>query len=127
LTRVVDVEERATHVVIADLEGADPCIGHVAVCAGHPGARVDALVPHLELGMLCLQDRRSAFGVDPVLEARLVVVVGDLLDLEALRPWIREPLFRVPEVVLHVTLATHERAHLLSRRVPIHVVVMDAL
>ena len=35
---------------------ADALVGHVAVRAGHAGAGVHALAPHLELGVLRLQD-----------------------------------------------------------------------
>ena len=62
---------------------ADALVGHVAVGAGHAGAGVDALAPHLELGVLRLQDRRAGLGVRPVLEADLVVVGEDLVGLAA--------------------------------------------
>ena len=38
--------------MVADLQRALAHVGHVAVRTGHPGAGVDALVPHLELGVL---------------------------------------------------------------------------
>ena len=55
LAGVVDVEQRAAHVVVADLQRAHARVRHVAVGAGHARARVDALVPHLELGVLRLE------------------------------------------------------------------------
>ncbi len=59
LAGVVDVQQRAAHVVVADLLRADAFVGHVAVGAGDAGARVNALAPHLELGVLRLERRRA--------------------------------------------------------------------
>ena len=78
------------------LSAPDALVGHVAVGAGHAGARVDALVPHLELGVLGLERRRAGLGVRPVLEADLVVVGEDLLDLEALGPRVDVSRFSGP-------------------------------
>jgi hypothetical protein len=136
----VDVEQRAPHPVVAHLEGADPLGGHVAVSAGHPGPRVDALVPHLELRMLRLEHLRARLGVHPVREAlrspdlvrgifpTVKIVVGlDLLDLEAVGPRIGDDLALALEVVLHVALTADVRSHLLSGGVAIGVAVGDAL
>ena len=113
--------------MVADLLRALAHVRHVAVAAGHPGARVNALVPHFELGMLGLECRRSGLGVRPVGEARLAVVLVDLLRLQALGPRIRQPLLRALEVVLDVTLPADEAAHLLPGRHRVHVVVLHAL
>ena len=43
------------------------------------------------------------------------------------RPRIDQPFLRSLEVILHVTLAADEGAHLLPRGVAIHVVVLHAL
>ena len=79
LAGAIDVEQRAAHVVVADLQRALALVGHVAIGAGHARARVDALVPHLELRVLRLEHRRAGVGVRPVLEAALVVVSQDLV------------------------------------------------
>ena len=127
LARARDVQQRAAHPVVADLDRAFALVRHVAVGAGDAGARVDALAPGLELRMLRLQHLGARLGVLPVVEAvavgELRVVVGrlDLLDLQALRP--REEQRRLrPAVVLDVALAADERAHLLARRVGVRVV-----
>jgi hypothetical protein len=49
---VVDVEEGALNMVIADLEAADPHVEHVAVGTRDTGLGMDALIPHLELRVL---------------------------------------------------------------------------
>ena len=67
LAASVDVEQRTSHVVVADLHCTDALIWHVTVGAGHTGARVDSLVVHLELGMLRLQRGSAAYRVRPVL------------------------------------------------------------
>ena len=59
-------EQRAAHVVVADLDRALAHVGHVAVGAGDAAAGVDALAPHLELGVLGLEHRRAGLGVRPV-------------------------------------------------------------
>ena len=65
--------------------------------------------------------------MDPVGEAFTLVVRLDLLDLESVRPRVRHDLAGSFEVVLDVTLAADERAHLLTARIAIGVVVGDAL
>jgi hypothetical protein len=127
LARAIDVEQRAPYVVVADLEGPLPHVRHVAVGTGHAAAAVHALVPHLELGVLRLQHRRAGIRVRPVLEAGLLIVGHDVLNLQTLRPGVREALLRALEVVLDVALPADERAHLLPRRLRIHVVVLQAL
>ena len=86
--------------VVADLHGADPLVGHVAVGARDTRTRVDALAPHLELGMLRLERRRARVGVRPVLEACLLVVGEDLVRFQPLGPRIGEALLGALEVVL---------------------------
>src|SRR6185436_3583255 len=90
------------------------------------GARMRALAPRLELGMLRLERGRAGVLVSPVAEADLVVVGDDLLDLEALGPGIDETLPGALEVVLDVALAAYVGAHLRGRCLLIHVVVLDA-
>ncbi|MNS78651.1 hypothetical protein D3C72_1122740 [compost metagenome] len=63
----------------------------------------------------------------PVLEALLVVVIHDVLDLEALLPGVGQALLLALEVVLHVALRACEGAHLLARGLLVDVVVLDAL
>jgi len=60
-------------------------------------------------------------------EAGLVVVGLDLLDLDPLRPRIDEPLLGSLEVVLDVALAADEGAHLLPGGHRVRVVVRDPL
>ena len=82
-------------------------ISNSGCCALSTGAPVSACVQSLNL---------------------LLVVVGeDVLDLQPVRPRIDEPLLRPFEVILHVALAADEAAHLLSRGVAIHVVILHAL
>ena len=99
----------------------------MAIGAGDAGARMRALAPRLELGMLCLERGGAGILVGPVTEADLVVVGGDLLDLEALRPRIDEALLGALEVVLDVALAAHVGAHFGGRGLLVHVVVLHAL
>src|SRR5262245_29315797 len=77
--------------------------------------------------MLSLEQLVAGLGVGPVREPFLVVVDLDLLDLEAVRPRVGHNLARPFEVVLDVTLATDERAHLLASGVPIWIVARDPL
>jgi hypothetical protein len=52
LACVVDIEQRAAHLVIADLVRAHAFVRHVAIGARHAGSRVDALLPQLKLRVL---------------------------------------------------------------------------
>ena len=45
LAGVVDVEQRAAHVVIADLGGTDADVGHMTISARYARAGMNALVP----------------------------------------------------------------------------------
>ena len=127
LASAVDVEHRAAHVVVADLEGAFALIGHVAVGAGHAGTRVDALIPHFEFRMLRFEHRSARVGVGPVFELRLVVVSLNLFDLESFGPRIDKPLFRPLEIIFDVTLAADISAHLLPRRLLVDIIVLNPL
>src|SRR5262249_10522930 len=55
--------------VVADLDRALTQIRHVTVCTGNSTARMNTLVPDLELGMLRLQHLRLREPVRPVAEA----------------------------------------------------------
>ena len=121
--RGLHVQHRAAHPVVGERLGD---LRHVAVRTSDPGAGVRALAPGLELGMLCLEGGRPGVLVRPVAKADLVVVGGDLLDLEALRPRIDEALLRALEVVLDVALAADVGAHLGRRGLLVHVVVLHA-
>src|SRR4030095_1218095 len=116
----------AAHPVIADLQRALALVRHVAVGAGHTRARVDALAPRLELGVLRLENARARLGMLPVVEGRAVVeaeavvVSLDLLDAEAVRPRKEQRRLR-PAVVLDVALAAHEGATLLARGVGVRI------
>ena len=118
--------------MVGHLERALAFVGHVAVGAGHAGLGVCALVPHLEFGVLRLQDLGACLRVLPVVEAVAIVefevVVGgfDFLDLKPVHPG-EEQGGLGAAVVLDVALAAHERAHLLPGGVPVRVVVGDAL
>jgi len=122
-----DVEQRAAHMVVADLHRSLADVGHVAVGAGDAGAGVDPLAPQLELGVLRLQGRRPGPGVGPVGEAGtvgvgvIVVVALDLLDLQSVPPGKEEGGLGTA-VVLDMALAADERAHFLPRGVAIGVV-----
>src|SRR5918996_5825845 len=127
LARAGDVEQRAAHVVVADLERAHPHVRHVTVGARHAGARMDTAVPHLEFGVLRFKHRRATPRVYPVPVPDAVVVSEDLLDPEPLEPRIDEALLRPPEVVLDVALAAHERPHLLTGGLGVRIVVPNTL
>ena len=127
LARAIDVEQRAPHVVIADLERADALVRHVAVGARDTRSRVNALVPHLELGMLRLQHRRTALGVRPVVVRVLGVIGEDIVRLQSLRPRVDEAFLGALEVILDMALAADEGAHLLTAGVAVHVVVRHSL
>jgi hypothetical protein len=73
LTGMVDVEQGTAHVVIADLGSSYAHVGHVAIRTCDPRARMNALVPQLELGVLGFEDRRTSLGMHPVLELRFTV------------------------------------------------------
>ena len=125
LARAIDVQQRAAHVMVADLHGADALIRHVAVGAGDARPRVHALIPHLELRVLRLQRGRTRLGVRPVLETGLLVVGENLIGAQPFVPRVGQPLLRPLEVVLDVALPAHIRAHFLARRVSIDVVVRE--
>ena len=119
-------EERAPHPVLGDLLRAVALVGHVAVGAGDAAPGVDALAPHLELGVLGLEDLHAGLGVGPVLEARAlhlhaVVELLHLLDLEPLGPR-EEDGHALAAEVLDVALAAHVGALLLPGRVDVRVV-----
>src|SRR5687767_7690406 len=109
-----DVEERAPHVVVADLERTTAFIRHVTVGAGHSGTSVDPLAVHLEFGMLRLEYLRAACFVSLVMMPVRFVVSEDAVHSEAPRPWIGQPLLRTLEVVLNMALAADEGSHFLS-------------
>ena len=127
LAGVVDHQQRAVDVVLADLHRAFALVGHVAIRARDAAAGVDALAPQLELRVLRLDDLGAGLGVLEVVEPRavgeLVLVVGllDLLDLQAVVPREEQRLLR-PAVVLDVALAADEGAHLLPRGVDVGIV-----
>ena len=115
--------------MVADLHRADTLIRHVAVGTGNAGPGVNPLIVHLEFRVLCLQDGRSTDLVSPVLVivALGLVVRKNAVCGQALRPRICQPLLRAAEVILHVALAAHVSAHLLSGSVTVHVEVLHAL
>ena len=127
LAGVVDVEQRAANVVVADLHRAYPLVGHVAIGAGDPRLGVRALRPQLELGVLGLEHRPAGVGVHPVAESDLVVVGQGVVDTEAPGPGIGQAFLVPVEVVLDVALGADVRAHLLPRRHVVDVVVGHAL
>ena len=56
LTRLVNVQQRAANVMVADLHRAFAFVRHMAIRTGDAGTCVDALVEHLKLRMLCFQN-----------------------------------------------------------------------
>src|SRR5437870_2411286 len=98
----------------------------MTIGARHTGAGVNALVPHLKLRMLRLENRRAGIRLRPILELLLVIICEDILDLQTIRPRIDQPLLRSFEIVLHVALTADEASHLLSRGIAIHVVIFYA-
>src|SRR5579871_4911486 len=87
--------------MVADLESALAHVGHVAVGAGNAGARVHALIPHLELGMACLDQPSAGIGMIPFLDLLLVFHGDDVFDFQSLGPWKGEALVRRLEVISH--------------------------
>jgi hypothetical protein len=69
---------------------------------------VDALVPKLELRVLCLEHWRAGIRVRPILEILLVVISQDIIHRETLCPRVDEPFFRTLEVIFDMTLAAHK-------------------
>src|SRR5262249_30689868 len=94
-------------------------VRHVAIGTGDPRAGVNALTPHLEFGMLRLQNLGAGLSMLPVIksvsvgESVLVVMGFYLLDLQTFGPGEKQRCLG-PAVVLDVALATDERAHLLT-------------
>ena len=121
------IQERAAHPVIGNLQRAFALIGHVTIRAGHAAAGVNALVPHFKLRMLRLEDRRAGFFMLVIGEAGVVVVFLDLLNLDAVGPWISEKLLVALEVVFNVALPADEGSHFLARGVAIDIVILYAL
>ena len=77
--------------------------------------------------MLCFEHGGARVGVRPVFELGLVVVSLNLFDLQPFRPRIDEPLFRALEIIFDVALAADIGAHLLTRRLLVDIVVLQAL
>ena len=112
--------------MLRDLLGAVAAVGHVAVGAGDAAAGVNPLAPHLELGVLGLEDLHAGLGVGPVLEAlplhlHAVVEALHLLDLESLGPREEEGGALAAEV-LHVALAADVGALFLAGGVHVGIV-----
>jgi hypothetical protein len=118
-----NVQQGAAHLVVADFDCSLADVRHVAVGTGHAASGVNALRPHLELGMLSLEDRRAADRVRPVAEADLVEIGFDLLGLEPVVPRIGDELPFAVKVVLDVALAADERPHFLPAGLAVGVVV----
>jgi hypothetical protein len=71
--------------MIADLERALAFVRHVAIGACNAGPGVNALVPHLEFGMLSLESWRARVRMRPVFVAGLFVVVWQSLHVATAR------------------------------------------
>lgn len=67
LTSPVDVEYRASDVMVADLHRTHALIGHVTVCARDARSCVNALVVELEFRVLRLEHGCAAHRVHPIL------------------------------------------------------------
>src|SRR5688572_32078616 len=67
LTRLLDVEQRAAHVMVADLHRTLALVRHMAVGAGYAGTGMNALAVQLELGMLSFQSGRTTDRMGPIL------------------------------------------------------------
>ena len=121
LAGAVDVEQRAAHPVVGHLGRALAHVRHVAVGAGDAAARVNALAPQLELGVLRLEDRRRSPRACSRRTARRRGTssrprTSRCRRAQALPPGERERhLGRA--VVLDVALAADEGAHLVAGRV----------
>src|SRR5574342_483804 len=104
LTRIGNVQQRAAYVVNADLDGAFPPGKHVAICTRHTAAGVDSLTLHLEFWMLRFQNGCAAGLVCPVLETHFVIIVFDLLCLQAFMPGIGKEFAFALKIILHMAL-----------------------
>jgi len=127
LTGAIDVQHRASDVMIADLESALPLVRHVTIRARHAGPGMYSLVPHFEFRVLGLERRRSRLRMHPILVLHLGVVTVNIVHLESFVPGINQPLLLALEVILHMTLAADVRTHFLSRRHGVHIVVLNTL
>ena len=127
LTGVVDIQEWAAHMMVADLEGAFALVGHVTIGASHTGSGVNALAPSLKLRMLRFQSGGARVGMNPILELNLVVIGQDIVDGQSVGPRLDQTHFGAFEEEFHVTLAADVRAHFLAGSHRVHVVVFDPL
>src|SRR5687768_16030817 len=113
--------------MIADLQCTLALVRHVAVGTRNTRTRVDPLVPHLKLRMLRFEHRRARVCMFPVFKLLLIVKSENVLNLKSLGPGVDQPLFRATEMIFIVTLPTNEGAHLLPRRLFIHIVILNPL
>jgi len=92
LAGVVDIQHRASHPVAADLHCALALVGHVAIGAGNPALRVDALAPEFKLGVLRFVNERPRFAMLKIVERSavrefvIVVLLFDLLSFQSIPP-----------------------------------------
>src|SRR5262245_16187978 len=101
--------------MVADLDRPFTHIRHVAIRTGDSATGVDSLGPGLEFRMLGLQHLGAASCVGPIaVPVHIVVVIRlDLVGLEPAQPWVCEELSVPLEIILDMTLAADEAAHLL--------------
>src|SRR5687767_8416847 len=107
LARAIDVQQRRTHVMVADLQSPFPLVRHMTISASHTGARVNALVPHFKLRVLSLECGRARLSMFPVFKLLLVVEGQDVFYLQPFGPGIDKPLFGSTEVILVMTLTAY--------------------
>ena len=123
LAGAVNLGQRRLYLMVRELHAALLLIGHVAVSTRHAALGMYALLRHLPTGMLGLQNLGLRQRMDVVVETNFVVICLSSLASQPLV--VREHqvvgfagillVVRLDEVVLHMALGTHQRAHLLLR------------
>src|SRR5262249_16348125 len=127
LTGTRDVEQRASHLMVAYLDCSLALIRHMAIGTRNSTASMYTLIPQLEFGMLGFEDQSAGFAMDVVLKILLVVIALDLLNFQPIAPRVSDDFFVPLEVVLDMTLATDKATQLLSRGQGVDIVVLYAL
>ena len=113
--------QRALDVVVGVFHATVGDIRHMAVGAGYSPLAMDALQRGLIAGVLGLEDGGLGQRVDVVGIAHLIVVLLRILQREAVFPGEGEVLVLlgrlgiIVEIILHVALGAHKRAHLVVR------------
>src|ERR1044071_8927578 len=113
--------------MVGNLQRTLAGIRHMTVRACHATARMNPLIPHLKLRMLRLENTRTGFGMLPVAEIGIIVILLDFFDFQTIGPRIGDDFLFALEVVFDMTLPADKRSHLLPRGVAIRIIIADPL